>query len=90
MQGVGVQPHLLGCWGTMGGREGQWEKVVEEKEMKEDLRENSQFALLAPLDRINRLLLHTRLVFLLPQRDRHQRVICPVLPLHVQTLRLLH
>ena len=63
---------------------------MEEKEMKEDLRENSQFALLAPLDRINRLLLHTCLVFLLPQRDRHQRVICPVLPLHVQTLRLLH
>ena len=66
-------------------------KVVEQKEMKEDLREkNSQFALLAPLDRIHCLLLHTGLVLLLPQRDRHQRVIGPVLPLHVQTLRLLH
>ena len=67
------------------------EKVVAQKEMKEDLREkNSQFALLAPLHRIDRLLLHTCLVLLLPQRDRHQRVVGPVLPLHVQTLRLLH
>ena len=54
------------------------------------LRKNSQFASLAPLDRIDSLLLHTRLVLLLPQRDRHQRVVGSVLPLHVQALRSLH
>ena len=70
------------------GLEGEVDEgKVDEGESKE---ENSQFALLAPLHRVDCLLLHTCLVLLLPQCDRHQRVICPVLPLHVQTLRFLH
>ena len=51
---------------------------------------NLQLALLAPLDRVDGLLLDAGLVLLLPQGDRHQRVVCPVLPLHVQPLRFLH
>ena len=51
---------------------------------------NLQLALLAPLDRVDGLLLDAGLVLLLPQGDRHQGVVCPVLPLHVQALRFLH
>ena len=51
---------------------------------------NLQLALLAPLDRVDGPLLDAGLVLLLPQGDRHQRVVCPVLPLHVQALRFLH
>ena len=51
---------------------------------------NLQLALLAPLDRVDGFLLDAGLVLLLPQGDRHQRVVCPVLPLHVQPLRFLH
>ena len=51
---------------------------------------NLQLALLAPLNRVDGLLLDAGLVLLLPQGDRHQGVVCPVLPLHVQALRFLH